>query len=155
MKWLRMVLVGCLIGFGASTFAKVSLANPSICKEAYRQDTVVKVSGSTINTEIPKNDQDRAKGLGGRSCLGVDSGMLFVFDKPDKYDFWMKDMKFPIDMVWIDENKSVTKVDLNVSPSTYPKTFTSETPSKYVLELSANRAQQLSITKGTNLNFSP
>jgi uncharacterized membrane protein (UPF0127 family) len=80
-------------------------------------------------------------------------GMLFAFDKPDFYQFWMKDMKFPIDMVWISENKTVNSVSANVLPSTYPKTFTSKSESKYVLELQANRAKSLNLAQGTQLKF--
>ena len=154
MKWLRMVLVGCLIGLGCSTFVKVSQANPSVCSATYRHDASIKVGSDVVNAEVSKDDQSRTTGLSGRPCIGTGQAMLFVFDKPDKQAFWMKDMKFSIDIVWIGENKRVMKVDSNVSPSTYPKTFTSEEPSKYVLELSANRAQQLGIAEGTSVDFS-
>jgi uncharacterized membrane protein (UPF0127 family) len=91
--------------------------------------------------------------LGGRACIGPDQGMLFTFNKPGQYDFWMKNMKFPIDIVWVNENKMVVSVSPEVEPKTYPKTFTSNKPAKYVLELHAGRAQQLNISEGTNLNF--
>jgi uncharacterized membrane protein (UPF0127 family) len=154
MKWLRLVVVGCLIGLGASTFTKVSLANPNTCKTAYRHDITIQAGDNLISAEVPENGQKKEIGLGGRSCIGADEGMLFVFSQPGQPNFWMKDMKFPIDIVWIDENKIVTKVNTNVAASTYPKTFSSNAPSKYVLELRANRAGPLNIAEGTDLKFS-
>jgi uncharacterized membrane protein (UPF0127 family) len=153
MKWLRLVLVGCLIGLGGSTFAKVSLANPSICNLSYRRDTTIKIGSNYINAEVPQNAQKKEIGLGGRSCIGADQGMLFVFSEPGNYDFWMKDMKFPIDIVWLNENKITVGVSANISPATYPKTFTSDKPAKYILELQSGRAQQLNIGEGTTLQF--
>jgi uncharacterized membrane protein (UPF0127 family) len=153
MKWLRLIVVGGLIGLGASTFVKVSMANPSLCTAAYRHDLTIKIGDNYINAEVPENAQKKETGLSGRACIGPDQGMLFVFSKPDKYDFWMKDMKFPIDIVWLNENKMVIDVTPELSPSTYPKTFTSKDLSKYVLELQAGRAQQLNIGEGTQLQF--
>jgi hypothetical protein len=117
MKWVRLILVGCLIGFGGSTFIKVSLAAPGVCKAPYRSDTTIK-SGSS-------------------------------------YEFWMKNMKFPIDIVWINENKTAVDVTSNVSPATYPKTFTSKKPAKYVLELRSGNAQRMNIAPGVPLQFNP
>jgi len=134
-------------------FAKVSLANPSVCKVAYRDDITIKVGNNSVSAEVAANTQEQNLGLGGRSCIGADKGMLFAFSQPGQYDFWMKDMKFPIDIVWLNENKLVVTVKSNVMPNTYPKTFTSTKPAKYVLELGADRAQQLNITEGTTLQF--
>jgi uncharacterized membrane protein (UPF0127 family) len=153
MKWLRLVLVGGLIGLGASTFTKISLANPNACHASYRHDTTIKANSDYIDAEVPENGQKKGIGLGARPCIGADQGMLFVFSKPDNYNFWMKDMKFPIDIVWINENKLVIGTTANISPATYPKTYTSSAPAKYVLELRAGRAQQLNIAEGTNLSF--
>jgi hypothetical protein len=98
MKWLRLLIVGCIIGLGASTFVQMSGANPQDCQSVYRRDTTVKVTNNYIDAEVASNDTQKELGLSNRTCIGVNQGMLFVFDKPGKYDFWMKDMKFPIDI---------------------------------------------------------
>jgi uncharacterized membrane protein (UPF0127 family) len=154
MKWLRLLVVGGLIGIGASAFAKVSLANSNTCTVPYRHDATVKVGDNSINAEVAKDTAQQETGLGGRTCIGAEQGMLFAFSKPGQYDFWMKDMKFPIDIVWINENKMVVDVTPQIAPNTYPKTFTSSKPAEYILELGAGRAQQLNITEGTILQFS-
>jgi uncharacterized membrane protein (UPF0127 family) len=154
MKWLRLLIVGCIIGLGASTFVQMSGANPQDCQSVYRRDTTVKVTNNYIDAEVASNDTQKELGLSNRTCIGVNQGMLFVFDKPGKYDFWMKDMKFPIDIVWMNETKTVTEVTPSVYPSTYPKKFTSKAVSKYVLELQSGNAQRLNISEGTSLQFS-
>jgi uncharacterized membrane protein (UPF0127 family) len=153
MKWLRLVLVGCLIGFGTSTFIKLYQANPSSCKSQYRHDTSVAIGDNKINAEVVQSDQDKEQGLSGRSCIREDQGMLFVFKESGKYDFWMKDMKFAIDIIWLNESKQAVKVEPNITPATYPKTFVNERPAMYVLELRATRAQQLNIVEGSQLQF--
>jgi uncharacterized membrane protein (UPF0127 family) len=74
-----------------------------------------------IKTEYARTKEERARGLGGRASLDADSGMLFIFEQQDKYRFWMKDMRFPLDIVWIrgDEIVDITK---NVPPPTSGQT---------------------------------
>jgi uncharacterized membrane protein (UPF0127 family) len=81
----------------------------------------LKVRDSEIWIEIADTNSKREQGLSGRAKLDSDTGMLFVFDKPDKYSFWMKDMKFNLDFVWIRDDK-IVYLTRNVStPSTlYP-----------------------------------
>jgi uncharacterized membrane protein (UPF0127 family) len=153
MKHLRLVVIGALIGLGVSTFFKILSVSSTTCKVPYRHDVLINTSTDSIVTEVAKTPDQLEKGLGGRACISSDQGMLFAFDKADSYQFWMKDMKFPIDMVWVSENKTVNSISPNVLPTSYPKTFTSKSPSKYVLELQANRAQALNITRGTQLRF--
>lgn len=75
----------------------------------------LKVGNATINTEVADTEEKRTKGLSGRDSLGPGSGMLFTFDKPDKYSFWMKDMKFPLDFIWIKDDQVVDLLK-NIQP---------------------------------------
>ena len=54
--------------------------------------------------EVRDTEEGRDQGLSGRESLGEDEGMLFVFDQPGIYGFWMKEMKFPLDFIWIRDN---------------------------------------------------
>lgn len=63
------------------------------------------VGGKVLSVEVARSALDKMRGLSGREILGEDEGMLFTFDKEGNYGFWMKDMKFPIDVVWIDKGK--------------------------------------------------
>ena len=56
---------------------------------------------STISIEVADSAEKRSRGLSDRTSLASDSGMLFVYDKPSQYKFWMKGMQFPLDFIWI------------------------------------------------------
>jgi uncharacterized membrane protein (UPF0127 family) len=80
--------------------------------------------------------------------------MLFQFSKPGQLWIWMKDMKFPIDIVWIAPNHTVVGIEQDVQPSTYPDKFVNrDRPAQYVLELKANRSKELNINLGTPVSF--
>lgn len=109
---------------------------------------------SKISIEIADNSKTRQKGLSGRSPIYEKYGMLFVFENTRLNNcFWMKDMNFAIDMIWMDEQKKVITVAENVGPDTYPNTFCPETPAKYGLEIKANSASSLGIVTGVELQF--
>lgn len=61
----------------------------------------LKVGDTYVKIEVADTPSKRQKGLGGRESLASDSGMLFVFQETKKYNFWMKDTKFPLDLIWI------------------------------------------------------
>lgn len=67
----------------------------------------VSINGQTFKVEVVSADKDRRRGLGGRSQICDDCGMLFLFQEPGKYSFWMKGMKFDLDIIWISEGKIV------------------------------------------------
>jgi uncharacterized membrane protein (UPF0127 family) len=111
--------------------------------------------GNTVldKIEIVSTAAAQEKGLSGRSSIESDYGMLFVFDKPAKYTFWMKDMNFPIDMIWLDEDWKVVGIEAEASPSSYPDTFGPEAPAKYVLETQAGLITKENIKIGGSLKF--
>lgn len=106
-----------------------------------------------IDAEVARTTAARAKGLGGRSCIGPDQGMLFVFNRPATYSFWMKDMRFPLDIIWISARHRVVGIKTNVSPASFPKTFQNYIPAQYVLEIGAGRAAELGLHDGSPLQF--
>lgn len=65
------------------------------------------LGSNKLKVEIADTKEKRALGLGGRESLASDSGMLFIFEREDKYAFWMKSMKFPLDFIWIKDEKVV------------------------------------------------
>lgn len=95
----------------------------------------------------------RQNGLSHRKYLLSDEGMLFVFEKEDFHGFWMKDMLFSIDMIWIDANLRVVHVERSVSPKTYPKVFSPESKSLYVLEVLAGQSDINNIKIGDGVKI--
>jgi uncharacterized membrane protein (UPF0127 family) len=119
----------------------------------YRRDGNVVIGGHVIYVEQAKNSAEFEKGLGGRPCIPSNQGMFFAFNKDDHYPFWMKDMKFPIDIVWITSGHSVAAIEVNEQPSTYPDKFVNKIPAQYVLELKANLTTQLGLKLGSSVKF--
>ncbi len=68
----------------------------------------VTINGQIFQVEVAKTIKQQAKGLAGREGLAENSGMLFVFSDYSTRDFWMKEMKFPLDIIWIKDNKVVS-----------------------------------------------
>ncbi len=120
----------------------------------YRKDVVIHINGQSFDTEIAKSSTEFAKGLGGRPCILSDQAMLFSFRQPGHYAFWMKDVKFPIDIVWISSDHKVAGVEIDVQPSSYPDKFVNrDNLAQYVMEVKANRAKDLHIDIGTPVQF--
>jgi uncharacterized membrane protein (UPF0127 family) len=107
-----------------------------------------------ITVEVVDTPELRGQGLSGRESLTSDKGMLFVFDNTSESNcFWMKDMNFSLDMIWLNENREVVTVTSNVTPESYPETFCPDEPAKYGLEIVENRASELEINSGTQLRW--
>lgn len=110
-----------------------------------------------ISLEIAKDLQSQQKGLSGRNSLDTNTGMLFVFPNATYQPFWMKDMKFPIDIIFLQNKKVVTIFDhvpYPVSQSSNLPIYKPEQPSDMVIELSAGKASSLGIKKNDTLTIS-
>ncbi len=108
----------------------------------------VKIGDVNVKVELAVTPQAKQLGLGGRTSLGENEGMLFVFLMPGKYAFWMKDMKFPIDILWIRDDGEVVYIKKNVKPESYPETFKPEENVKYVLEVPAGFSEKNNLKVG-------
>lgn len=109
------------------------------------------IAGNTIRVTLATTSQARAQGLSGAAPLAPNTGMLFVFPREGKYSFWMKDMQYPLDILWIDESGIVVHSRESVSPDTYPATFSSQDPARFVLELPAGYVRKYGVRVGARL----
>jgi len=91
----------------------------------------------TILVEIADTPELQNQGLSGREALAESSGMLFVFSESDRYGFWMKDMQFPIDIIWLDDVFVVVDLRENLPPESYPQIFKPKEQARFVLEVNA------------------
>lgn len=118
-----------------------------------KQIVLTGAQGNTsIQVEVASSEASREKGLSGRDSLAPNTGMLFVFGSEGYDCFWMKDMKFDIDMLWFDQNQNLVYMQENASKSTYPSSFCPQTAAKYVLELPAGTAKQLGLQLGDHFS---
>lgn len=98
---------------------------------------------------IADTDAERARGLSDTKEIPVGVAKVFIFNTSEKWSFWMKDMNYPIDIFWLDENGLVVHIVESASPDTYPATsFTPPVPARYVIETKAGFAEENSIRVG-------
>ena len=108
----------------------------------------IEISGRMVQAEIADTPAEREKGLSGREELAPGEGMLFVFPEDGVYSFWMKDMRFAIDILWISREGVIVDVRENVSPESYPAAFTPRGEARYAVELPAGYAEEYSVRPG-------
>ncbi len=120
----------------------------------------IKVGDTAVKVEVVKTTEERSKGLSGRESIGENEGMLFVFDQASSSpSFWMKDMEFAIDIIWINKDK-VVKIHKNVRPPEEGTTqdklliYRPDTPVEYVLEVKANFCDTNEVKVGTKVDLS-
>lgn len=165
-KQVFLPILGCIafiiaIGIFTQSFSggKVSFfpqkASPTVSSANTK---IVKVKGSEVKVEIAKSEKERQKGLSERTSLEENSGMLFVFDsKNAKPTFWMKEMSFAIDIIWIKDNK-ITEIDKNAKPEpgvadNKLQIYSPEKPVDYVLEVNAGYSDKNSLKVGDSVDL--
>jgi len=113
----------------------------------------LKIGKTVLIVEEAKTNEEKSNGLSDREKLGEYSGMLFVFEKVGDYGVWMKNMKFPIDIAWLNAKKEIIYIEKNISPDTYPKVFYSPTESSFILETNAGFFEKEEIKIGDLAKF--
>lgn len=96
---------------------------------------------------------DRKRGLSGRESLEPTEGMLFVFSDDAHHGIWMKDMQFPIDIIWVDKDGVVVSVEHAARPESYPRVFEPSVPARYVIETNAHFAESFGISRGSQVKL--
>lgn len=113
----------------------------------------ISLGSAVIDVAIADDQQTRRKGLSDLPSLPSNSGLFFVFKDNDTYGIWMKDMKFPIDIIWLDEKLKVIDIYRNISPDTYPTTFRPQAPARFVLEVEAGFSVKYDVKIGSVLSW--
>jgi hypothetical protein len=127
--------------------------------------------GDKIFVQIASTSAEQEQGLSGKNKLTEldkdgkieTEGMLFSFYKPQIENFWMKDMNFDLDMVWLDENFKIVHIEKNTLASSYNKQnpanstiFTNgNNLAKYVLEINSGMTDKLNLKVGDSLKINP
>ena len=127
----------------------------------YAKDAFIYLFGEPLNTvfindqsiqvSIADDPKERQQGLSGVERLDANEGKLFIFDRSDYYGIWMKDMLFPLDILWIDESLKIVHIEENVRPESYPASYNSPVPARFVLELNAFYVDTYKIQTGDTL----
>ena len=145
-------LVLVLLAFSSFSFfytQNKNLAERNIENEIFSS---IRIQNKDFTILVSDTAEELTLGLGGRNDLN-EAGMLFIFPEVGKHGIWMKDMRFAIDIFWLDENFWIIKVEKNTSPDTFPKTFYPEEPVKYVFETKSGFAENWGLKVGDTLSF--
>ncbi len=118
-----------------------------------KRKSEVKINEQIIVAEVVSKAKEKEQGLVGREGIGINEGMLFLFPNPGFYGFWMKGMKFAIDIIWINGNR-VVGVEENISPLD-PNVYYPPEPVNKVLEIKSGRAAILRIKAGDEVKIRP
>lgn len=118
--------------------------------------TTVAVGNSTFTVDVAVTAREKEIGLGNRDSLASGQGMLFVYDHKERYPFWMRGMRFPIDILWIDD-KTIVDISKNVPVSDKPvkdlPLYHPVVPADKVLEINAGLSDKFGITVGNTIKI--
>lgn len=118
----------------------------------------LQIGSAKLKVEIADTQEKRSKGLGGRENLATDAGMLFIFPVADKHPFWMKGLSFPLDFIWIKDDKvvdllqNITPPALGQKDETLP-IYQSRVDVDKVLEVNGGVIQRLNIKVGDTIKI--
>ncbi|HLP44293.1 MAG TPA: DUF192 domain-containing protein [Candidatus Nanoarchaeia archaeon] len=155
---LLLMILGFVVSYSAQksqnkTETLLPVAQPvqKTEKKSGYETATLRVGSKDVIVDLADDPAKRTRGLSGRTSLETGTGMLFIFEKSGTYGFWMKDMNFSIDILWLDETGKIVHIEKSLSPDTYPKTVTPASPAKYVLELPAGFSHSENIQVGDTI----
>lgn len=153
---MLLIVIGVVVIFFSPTGLSPKIDLPFIPQAKLIKK--LQINDYQFKVEISDTDQRRKKGLGGRESLASDEGMLFVFEKSDRYPFWMKGLKFPLDFIWIRSNQ-IAGFMLNVYPPAQGQKdesipiFSSPVEVDKVLEINAGTVERLKFNIGDSIKI--
>lgn len=154
----KLIRIGVPVIFVVAVFIGINFSQVDNIKDVINKARV-SANNQTIVAKVVKDSRLREKGLSEKESIGINQGMLFIFEDSDYHTFWMKDMNFPIDIVWISGDE-IVGINRNVQPEPgVPREeLTIYTPPEQVdkvLEIKAGRSTIMDISEGTELSFDP
>ena len=132
-----------------------SLANTHTNDWTYLKGYII-IGNFKVFVDIALTDKQQQDGLSVKNFMKETEGMLFFLGEPTKASFWMKNMHFPIDIIWLDENLSIVHIENALPPCISPFYCPSYTPLKeslYVLETISGFSNKHNIKIGDKIDF--
>ena len=149
-KIIALVILALLTAGGGVVIGAAKSDRATLKASSELQQATIKVGKKTFTAELALSVAEQAQGLSNRPSMPKDHGMLFVFTRPTSPPFWMKDMQFSIDIVWILRDR-VVGISPNLpipKPGTKPEKlqiYSPPSPVDYVLELRAGQSRGVRI----------
>lgn len=113
-----------------------------------------------LTVEIADDPEKTALGLMYREGMPEDQGMLFIFERERIHQFWMMNMKFNLDILWLDSDGKVVHIVEHAEPCisealTSLCTYRPDAPAKYVLEVNSGFVEKYGINENSTMKFVP
>lgn len=135
MAQLKRVSPAIIIG---AVVVLVVAAAAALILSRFQPATALYLGNGIFDAQVVSTPEAREKGLGGVESLTPKQAMIFAYPSDDAWKIWMKDMKFSIDIVWLDKDKKVVYVVKGASPDDSTSViYTPKTTARYVVELPA------------------
>lgn len=148
--WRRHTTVLSIIGL---VLVLVGLA-VSFMVTHFQPTTQVKLGSGVFSLTLANTEAARVQGLSGTSSLDPNGGMLFDFGIDDTHGIWMKNMNYPLDIVWLDSSKKVVYIVMNAQPEAPATTvYSPKSNARYVIELPAGTVKKSGIKTGNIAEF--
>lgn len=121
----------------------------------FKKSATVKINNQSFKTTVAKSQKEREIGLSETKSISDNQGMIFLFDKPDYYSFWMKNMKFPIDIIYINSDTIVSIVNDAplIKDRENPAIYSSTKPADKVLEIKAGLSEKYKFKEGDKVTY--
>jgi len=151
-------VVGMLIIFAVSitvwfVWGSVLLGGVQNDTPASQRQAYMLMNNQCVQLDVASTPEDRRRGLSGYQNLADNKGMLFLYEEFGMYGFWMKDMNFAIDIIWLDGMDRVVGIKENAQPDSYPQSFQPDAPAKKVVETTAGWAETNNIKTGDHMTL--
>ncbi len=114
-----------------------------------------RISSTTVDVSVADSLSERIKGLSDTPFLPDHVVKLFVFEVDGNHSIWMKDMNYSIDILWLGEDGLIVHIEKDVSPDTYPESFSSPTQARFVVETNAGFVEQNQVHLGDDFVITP
>ena len=140
MRWLGVALV-----LGVVSMVPWQIGVP-------KRSVVVQVGDLVVRAEVARTVDEQVRGLAGHASLGPTDGMLFPYDPPAEPTFWMRGVDFPIDLIWIREER-VTGVEEDMPADGGVRRYRAPSAVDAVLEVQSGFVREHGILLGDTVKI--
>ena len=112
----------------------------------------MRIGSQQYTLEVANTDRSRQRGLMERDAMPADHGMLFVFDREQPLSFWMKNTRFPLEILYLDADGQVVSIH-EMKPYDTTSSHRSARPAKYAIELNLGQVKKAGVKVGDVLNI--